>query len=117
MQDVFLLSATRTAVGTFGGTLKDKTPIELGIEIAKSAIERSGLTADDFGHAVFGNVIHTEPRDMYISRCISIGAGMADTAPALTVNRLCGSGLQAIVSAAQLIMLGDANAVLQAAQK
>ena len=112
MQDVFLLSATRTAVGTFGGTLKDKTPIDLGIEVAKSAIERSGLTADDFGHAVFGNVIHTEPRDMYISRCISIGAGMADTAPALTVNRLCGSGLQAIVSAAQLIMLGDANAVL-----
>ncbi len=112
MQDVFLLSATRTAIGSFGGTLKDKTPIDLGIEVAKSAMTRSGLKAKDFEHAVFGNVIHTEPRDMYISRCISIGAGMVDSAPALTVNRLCGSGLQAIVSGAQLIMLGDANAVL-----
>ena len=98
-QDVFILSATRTAIGAFGGSLKHHTPIDLGIEAGKSAIARSGLAADQIDHAVFGNVIHTEARDMYLSRCISIGAGMADRAPALTVNRLCGSGLQAVVSA------------------
>ena len=112
MQDIYILSATRTAIGSFGGSLKDKTPIDLGIEVAKEAITRSGLGADKLEHAVFGNVIHTEARDMYLSRCISIGAGMPDSAPALTVNRLCGSGLQAIVSATQLLQLGDAQAVL-----
>lgn len=112
MDDIFILSATRTAIGSFGGSLKDHSPIDLGIEVAKQAIARSGLTADALHHAVFGNVIHTEPRDMYISRCISIGAGMADTAPALTVNRLCGSGLQAVVSAIQLLKCGDGDAVL-----
>ena len=112
MQDIYLLSATRTAIGSFGGSLKDHTPIDLGIAVAQHAIGQSGIDAAQINHAVFGNVIHTEARDMYISRCISIGAGMADTAPALTVNRLCGSGLQAVVSAIQLLQLGDAEAVL-----
>lgn len=112
MTDVYMLSATRTAIGSFGGSLKNKTPIDLGVAIASSAIERSGLKAQDIGHAVIGNVIHTEPQDMYIARCISIGAGMPEASPALTVNRLCGSGLQAIVSAAQLITLGDTDTAL-----
>jgi acetyl-CoA C-acetyltransferase len=112
MTDVYLLSATRSAIGSFGGSLKDITPIDLGVKIAQSAIEKSGLNSSDIGHAVIGHVIHTEARDMYISRCISIGAGMAETAPALTVNRLCGSGLQAIVSAVQLIQLGDTSTAL-----
>ena len=112
MQDIYILSATRTAIGSFGGSLKDQTPIDLGIAVAQHAIAQSGVDAAHINHAVFGNVIHTEARDMYISRCISIGAGMADTAPALTVNRLCGSGLQAVVSAIQLLQLGDAEAVL-----
>ena len=112
MNPVYILSATRTAVGSFGGSLKDTSPIDLGTHIAKSAIERSGVAADAIDHAVIGNVIHTEPRDMYVSRCISIGAGMREGAPALTVNRLCGSGLQAIASASQLIMLGDAELAL-----
>ncbi|MGC6485863.1 MAG: beta-ketothiolase BktB [Candidatus Puniceispirillales bacterium] len=112
MQDVFIVSATRTAIGSFGGSLKETSPIDLGTHIAKAAIEKSGVAADAIDHAVIGNVIHTEPRDMYISRCISIGAGMREGAPALTVNRLCGSGLQAIASATQMIMLGDASTAL-----
>jgi len=112
MTDVYVLSATRSAIGSFGGSLKDTPPIDLGISIARSAISLSGLDASKIGHAVIGNVIHSEPRDMYISRCISIGAGMTEGAPALTVNRLCGSGLQAIVSATQLIRLGDTETAL-----
>lgn len=112
MTDVYLLAATRTAIGAFGGSLKNTSPIDLGTHIARAAIEKSGLNAADIGHAVIGHVIHTEPRDMYISRCISIGAGMPETSPAVTVNRLCGSGLQAIVSATQLIKLGDTETAL-----
>lgn len=112
MHDVFILSATRTAIGGFGGSLKDKSPIDLGIAVTSEAIDLSGLAADEIDHGVFGNVIHTEARDMYISRCITIGASMAESAPALTVNRLCGSGLQAIVSATQLVQLGDATAAV-----
>lgn len=112
MTPVYILSAVRTAIGSFGGRLKDSAPIDLGICATKEAIARSGLAATEIGHGVFGNVIHTEPRDMYISRCITIGAGMADSAPALTVNRLCGSGLQAVVSATQLIQLGDTQSAV-----
>jgi acetyl-CoA C-acetyltransferase len=112
MTPVYILSAVRTAIGSFGGSLKECAPIDLGIIAAKEAIARSGLPAKQIGHGVFGNVIHTEPRDMYISRCITIGAGMEDSAPALTVNRLCGSGLQAVVSAAQLIQLGDTQTAI-----
>ena len=112
MTPVYILSAVRTAIGSFGGSLKQSAPINLGICATKEAITRSGLAATEIGHGVFGNVIHTEPRDMYISRCITIGAGMADSAPALTVNRLCGSGLQAVVSATQLIQLGDTQSAV-----
>ena len=112
MTPVYILSAVRTAIGSFGGSLKQSAPIDLGICATKEAIARSGLASDEIGHGVFGNVIHTEPRDMYISRCITIGAGMADSAPALTVNRLCGSGLQAVVSATQLIQLGDTQSAV-----
>ena len=112
MTPVYIIAATRSAVGSFGGSLKDTRPIELGVSIAKSAISKSGLKAEDLEHAVVGHVIHTEAKDQYISRAISIGSGMAETAPALTVNRLCGSGLQSLVSATQLIQLGDATAAL-----
>ena len=112
MHDVFIMSATRTAIGGFGGSLKDKSPIDLGIAVTSEAIGRSGLATDEIDHGIYGNVIHTEARDMYISRCITIGAGMPDSSPALTVNRLCGSGLQAIVSATQLVQLGDAAAAV-----
>jgi acetyl-CoA C-acetyltransferase len=112
MNQVYIVSATRSAIGSFGGTLKDMRPIDLGITIAKSAITQSGLDASALQHAVIGHVIHTEPKDQYISRAISIGAGMPEQAPALTVNRLCGSGLQSIVSATQMIQLGDAASAM-----
>ena len=112
MTDIFILAAKRSAIGSYGGSLKDTAPIDLAIPVAQAAIEQSGLTATAIDHAVYGHVMHTEPRDMYSPRCISIGAGLADTAPAFQVNRLCGSGLQAIVSGIQLIQLGDAAAVL-----
>lgn len=110
--DVVLVSAVRTPVGDFGGSLAGFTPTELGVATATAAIARAGLQPDDIDQAFYGNVIHTEPRDMYVSRTIALGAGVADHAPALTVNRLCGSGLQAIVSGIQTLMLGDATTVL-----
>ena len=112
MTDIFIVAAKRSAIGSYGGSLKDIAPIDLAIPVAKAAIEQSGFPASAIDHAVYGHVIHTEPRDMYSPRCISIGVGLADTAPAFQVNRLCGSGLQAIVSGIQLIQLGDATAVL-----
>ena len=112
MTDIFILAAKRSAIGSYGGSLKDTAPIDLAIPIAQAAIEQSGLPATAIDHAVYGHVMHTEPRDMYSPRCISIGAGLSDTAPAFQVNRLCGSGLQAVASGIQLIQLGDAEAVL-----
>ena len=112
VESVVITSAARTAIGSFGGSLKDVSAIDLGTIAAKSAIERSGMDASAFGHTVIGNVIHGEARDMYISRVISVNAGVSKHAPALTVNRLCGSGLQAIVSAAQTVMLGDCEAAV-----
>ena len=112
MNQVYIVSATRSAIGSFGGTLKDMRPIDLGITIAKSAIAKSQIDKSALQHAVIGHVIHTEAKDQYISRAISIGAGMPEQAPALTVNRLCGSGLQSIVSATQMIQLGDATAAM-----
>ena len=112
MSEVFILSATRSAIGSFGGALKQMPPVELGAEIARSAIAQSGLDAGDIGHAAIGHVIHTEPRDMYSPRVISMNAGMPESSPAFQVNRLCGSGLQAIVSATQLIQLGDTQTAL-----
>ena len=112
MTDIFILAAKRSAIGSYGGSLKDTAPIDLAIPVAQAAIEQSGLPVTAIDHAVYGHVMHTEPRDMYSPRCISIGAGLADTAPAFQVNRLCGSGLQAIVSGIQLIQLGDAATIL-----
>ena len=112
MTEIFILAAQRSAIGSYGGSLKDTSPIDLAIPVAKDAIKKSGLPVDAIQHATYGHVIHTEPRDMYSPRCISIGAGLPETSPAFQVNRLCGSGLQAIVSATQLIKLGDCNTAL-----
>lgn len=112
MKDIVLVSAARTAVGDFGGALAGLTPTELGVATAKEAIARAGLTPTDIGQAFYGNVIHTEPRDMYVSRTIAIETGMAHNTPALTVNRLCGSGLQAIVSAVQALAMGDTDTAI-----
>ena len=106
INDVFVVSGVRTAVGDFGGSLKDQRPGDLGGMVIKEAVKRAGIKAEDVGHCVMGNVIHTEPQDMYISRVSALNGGLPIGTPALTVNRLCGSGLQAIVSAAQQIQLG-----------
>ncbi|GAA5236216.1 acetyl-CoA C-acyltransferase family protein [Verticiella sediminum] len=109
MRDVFVVAGTRTAVGDFGGSLKDFSPTQLGAMVVKESLARAGVAGDEVQHVVFGNVIQTEPRDMYVARVAAIEGGVSKDAPALTVNRLCGSGLQAIVSAAQSILLGDAD--------
>ncbi len=107
MTDVFIVGAARTPIGSFGGSLKDWTPGDLGAHVGRAAIARAGIAADAVENVVFGNVIPTEPRDGFVARVVGIGAGVPQEAPALTVNRLCGSGLQAILSAAQSILLGD----------
>ncbi|MEX2525812.1 MAG: acetyl-CoA C-acyltransferase family protein [Gammaproteobacteria bacterium] len=108
--DVLVISGCRTAIGGYGGSLKDHSPSDLGAITLKEALTRSGLAPDAIQHVVYGNVIHTEPGDMYLSRYIAVNAGVPVETPAMTLNRLCGSGLQAIISAAQTIMLGDAEA-------
>ncbi|VVQ33538.1 Beta-ketothiolase BktB [Pseudomonas fluorescens] len=110
--DIFVISAVRSAIGSFGGSLKDVPPIQLATDVCRAAIERSGLAPEHIGHVVMGHVIPTEARDAYISRAVAINAGLPKETPAFNVNRLCGSGLQAIVSAAQSLMLGDAGAAL-----
>ncbi len=110
--DIVLLDGARTAIGTFGGSLAATPPIDLGTAVAKAAMERSGVEPGQIGHVVFGHVINTEPRDMYLSRVAAMQAGIPDTTPAMNVNRLCGSGAQAIVSAVQSLMLGDADFAL-----
>jgi len=110
--DVVIASAARTAIGSFGRSLRDVPPSELGATVARAAIERAGLESDQVDQVVFGNVIHTAPEDMYMARVVGIRAGIPKEAPAFTVNRLCGSGVQAIVSAAQAIQTGDAGVVL-----
>ena len=111
-QDIVILGGARTAIGTFGGALAGTTAIDLGTAAAKAAMARAGVAADQIGHVVFGNVINTEPRDMYLSRVAAMQAGVPDSVPAMNVNRLCGSGVQAIVSATQSLMLGDADFAL-----
>jgi acetyl-CoA C-acetyltransferase len=111
-REVVIASAVRTAIGSFGGSLKDVAPTELATLVARQALARAGVGGNDVGHVVFGHVIHTEPRDMYLARVAAIQAGIAHTTPALTLNRLCGSGLQAIITAAQSILLGDADIAL-----
>lgn len=105
--DVYIISAVRTAIGSFGGSLRDSEPGDLAALVTREAIRRGGVPLDSIGHVVFGQVLPTAPRDAYLARVATIGAGLAVQVPALTVNRLCGSGLQAIVSAAQAIALGD----------
>ena len=109
MTDILILSGARTAIGTFGGSLAGVTPIDLGATVTKAALARAKVEGSQIGHVAFGHVINTEPRDMYLSRVAALQAGISNSAPAMNVNRLCGSGLQAIVSVAQSLMLGDAE--------
>ena len=113
-RDIFVISATRTAIGSFGGTLKDTPPAELATRVIREALSRSGVAADSVGHVSLGTVILTEPRDVYISRIAALGAGLPEEVAAFNVNRLCGSGLQAVVSSAQSIMLGDCEVAVGA---
>ena len=108
-REVVVVSAVRTAIGTFGGALKDLAPTELAARIVKESLRRASLSGEEVGHVVFGHVVNTEPKDMYLSRVAAINGGCSQSTPAFNVNRLCGSGLQAIVSAAQAITLGDAD--------
>ena len=112
MTDIVILGGARTAIGTFGGSLAAVPPSTLGSIAATEAMARAGVEPGQIGHVVFGQVINTEPRDMYLSRVAAMGAGIPDTTPAMNVNRLCGSGAQAIVSAVQNLMLGDADYAL-----
>ena len=111
-REVVVLSGVRTAIGGFGGSLKSKTPSELASLCVSEAVSRSGAAAEDFGHSVFGNVIHTERQDMYLSRVAAVNGGLPHETPAVTVNRLCGSGLQAIITATQQIETGVCDAAV-----
>ncbi len=111
-REVVVLSGVRTAIGKYGGSLKDKPPAELAALVVREAVSRAGVAPSDIGHCVFGNVIHTEQRDMYLSRVAAVNGGLPVETPAFTLNRLCGSGLQAVVSAAQVIKMGDADAAV-----
>ncbi|MEK7230598.1 MAG: acetyl-CoA C-acyltransferase family protein [Pseudomonadota bacterium] len=108
-REVVVVSGVRTAIGDYGGSLKDLAPTELAAQVVREAVKRAKVDPQEVGHVVFGNVIHTEAKDMYLSRVACIKGGLPHETPALTLNRLCGSGLQAIVSASQSIMLGDAD--------
>ncbi|WP_456386400.1 acetyl-CoA C-acyltransferase family protein [Profundibacter sp.] len=112
MTDIVILGGARTAIGTFGGALAGVSPIELAATAAKAAIARAGIDPAQIGHVAFGTVIATEPRDMYLSRVAAMQAGVPETTPAMNVNRLCGSGVQSIVSAYQNLTLGDADFAL-----
>ncbi|KMK65085.1 beta-ketothiolase BktB [Puniceibacterium sp. IMCC21224] len=111
-RSIVITSGVRTAIGTFSGSLAGTSPCDLGAAVATEAIARAGIGAAEVQQTVLGNVLHTHPEDMYISRIVAIRAGVPDTAPALTLNRLCGSGLQAVVTAAEQIMLGHAEITL-----
>jgi len=111
-REVMVVSGVRTAIGDFGGALKDFSPTDLGARVVREVLSRANVSGEDVGHVVFGNVIQTEPKDMYLARVAALNGGVAHHAPALTVNRLCGSGLQAIISAAQSILLGDTDVAI-----
>ena len=113
-REVVVVSAVRTAIGTFGGSLKDVPPTELGALVVREALARAQTAGADVGHVVFGHVVNTEPKDMYLSRVAAMNGGCPETTPAFNVNRLCGSGLQAIVSASQAILLGDCDVAIGA---
>ncbi|MBV1868395.1 MAG: acetyl-CoA C-acyltransferase family protein [Marinosulfonomonas sp.] len=112
MTDIVILGGARTAIGTFGGALASIPPTTLGATAARSAMERAGVTPDQIGHVAFGHVINTEPRDMYLSRIAAMDAGVPDSVPAMNVNRLCGSGVQAIISVYQSLFLGECDFAL-----
>jgi acetyl-CoA C-acetyltransferase len=112
LTEVVITSAARTAVGRYGGSLKDQPPTELGALATRTALERSGIEPDQVDQVVFGNVIHSAPEDMYMARVVGMKAGIPKEVPAFTVNRLCGTGVQAIVSAAQSIATGDAEVAI-----
>ncbi len=112
IREVVVLSGVRTAIADFGGGLKDVPPTELAGKVVAEAVSRSGLASEDIGHCVIGSVVHSDRRDMYMSRVAALKGGLPVETPALTVNRLCGSGLQAVVSAAQMVMLGDCDAAV-----
>jgi len=109
MTDIVILGGARSAIGSFGGSLSGVAPIDLATSVSRAALERAGLAPAQIGHVVFGHVINTEPRDLYLSRVAAMQAGVPDTVPAMNVNRLCGSGAQAIVSVMQSLILGDAD--------
>src|SRR5882762_1889801 len=111
-REVVILSGVRTAIGDYGGSLKDVPPTELAARVVKEALARAKADPKDIGQCVFGNVIHTEAKDMYLSRVAAVDGGLPHESGALTLNRLCGSGLQAIVSASQYILLGDTDAAV-----
>jgi acetyl-CoA C-acetyltransferase len=108
-REVVVVSGVRTAIGTFGGSLKDIPPTDLAAQVVRESLARAHVNGSDVGHVVFGHVVNTEPKDMYLSRVAAINGGCAEGTPAFNVNRLCGSGLQAIISAAQAIQLGDTD--------
>ncbi|MDH4480878.1 MAG: acetyl-CoA C-acyltransferase family protein [Rhodoferax sp.] len=111
-REVVVVSAVRTAIGTFGGSLKDIAPTDLAAQVVRESLARAHTEGKDVGHVVFGHVVNTEPKDMYLSRVAAINGGCAEGTPAFNVNRLCGSGLQAIISASQSILLGDADVAI-----
>ena len=113
-REVVVVSAVRTAIGTFGGSLKDVPPTELGALVVRESLARAQVQGKDVGHVVFGHVVNTEPKDMYLSRVAALQGGCGENTPAFNVNRLCGSGLQAIVSASQAILLGDTDVAIGA---
>jgi acetyl-CoA C-acetyltransferase len=112
MTGIVILSATRTPIGTFGGSLSGFSPIDLATIVSKEAIARAGISPEKINQTVFGHIINTEPRDMYVSRVAAVNAGVPVGTPAMNVNRLCGSGVQAVISAAQMLMLGDGDFAL-----
>ena len=112
MTDIVILGGARTAIGAFGGALAGTSPIDLCTTVATAALDRSGVTPDQIGHVAIGHVINTEPRDMYLSRVAAMQAGIPESTPTMNVNRLCGSGVQAIVSMIQTLQLGDAEFAL-----
>ena len=112
MTDIVILAGARTPIGSFGGALSTLPPIETATHVTRAAMERAGVTPDQIGTVVFGHVLNTEPRDMYLSRVAAMQAGIPETVPAMNVNRLCGSGAQAVVSAVQALLLGDADFAL-----
>ena len=108
-KEIVVLSAVRTAIGTYGGSFADTPPADLAAAVIREAVARAGVAPEDVGHAAIGNVVHTEARDMYMARVAAVNGGLPHETPAVTVNRLCGSGLQAIVTATQLLELGHAD--------